>query len=366
MDKFIGIVLCIFLVSVAHAEDRVAAATISISSSSITYEGEIDWEGFNKVVSLYAEQNKKPALLKINSKGGEVLSGIAFGNWIREHRLSVEVTDYCFSSCANYIFPAGKRKILNPQAALYWHGGAFQKLKPDSELIATQSTENDQTSYQTRFEQAEQKFYKNLRVDANLPTYGQSASCWNRHRLNDYAGFFYSIGDMKKMGLTNISVKDGQWQPEVKRSSALNLFQVQPVKGKECDIKYQLQTSILYGTNSTQDIVDAIPLIMADGLANAMDKMDFFTLENMIFEQSSERLIFIKRLTDDSQRDEKFWTDERARLIADCKSGEGKGVTKLENFILSNSPLIETWHRYMSADKVVQELSVGKSDCITF
>ncbi|MGX9608655.1 hypothetical protein [Acinetobacter sp. T63] len=47
------------------------------------------------------------------------------GDLVYVHQLNVEVGQYCFSSCANYVFPAGKVKYLNWCSQLGWHGGAM-------------------------------------------------------------------------------------------------------------------------------------------------------------------------------------------------------------------------------------------------
>ena len=48
------------------------------------------------------------------------------GEWIFDHEIDVIVDEICFSSCANYIFTAGKNKIIEKDAIVGWHGSEQQ------------------------------------------------------------------------------------------------------------------------------------------------------------------------------------------------------------------------------------------------
>ena len=50
------------------------------------------------------------------------------GEWVFDHQLDVIVDELCFSSCANYIFTAGKNKIIGKDAIVGWHGSEQQDL----------------------------------------------------------------------------------------------------------------------------------------------------------------------------------------------------------------------------------------------
>ena len=67
-------------------------------------------------------------VLEITSDGGEVEAAILLGSWIFENQIDVSVTDYCLSSCANYVFSAGRKKIIQPGAIVAWHGN-YRHLK---------------------------------------------------------------------------------------------------------------------------------------------------------------------------------------------------------------------------------------------
>ncbi|QJR15087.1 hypothetical protein [Usitatibacter palustris] len=65
--------------------------------------------------------------LVINSSGGDGAAGLKFGRWVWEHKLDVEVQGLCVSACANYVFPAGQKKIICPGSLVLWHGSMEQK-----------------------------------------------------------------------------------------------------------------------------------------------------------------------------------------------------------------------------------------------
>ena len=64
--------------------------------------------------------------LQINSPGGDTRSGRELGKWVFDNRITLIVDEFCFSSCANYIFTAAPEKIIRPDAIVGWHGGEQQ------------------------------------------------------------------------------------------------------------------------------------------------------------------------------------------------------------------------------------------------
>jgi hypothetical protein len=81
-----------------------------------------DVDGF---ITAAAEKGIKQLL--ITSPGGTMLAGIKLGRWVMTNNAEVVVDKLCMSSCANYVFPAGSKKIIRPDSLVIWHGGAEQK-----------------------------------------------------------------------------------------------------------------------------------------------------------------------------------------------------------------------------------------------
>lgn len=64
--------------------------------------------------------------LVISSGGGDTVEGRHVGRWVRDRALVVEVDVICFSSCADYVFPAGRVRVIRADAFVGWHGNERQ------------------------------------------------------------------------------------------------------------------------------------------------------------------------------------------------------------------------------------------------
>lgn len=211
-----------------------------------------------------------PTKIFIKSGGGDAFAGIAIGHLIHEKQLDVEVIGRCHSSCANYLFPAGNRKVLNKNAIVMYHGNTLQanivKLLNELRLVDGDITklptdldlgikgkegsivlnppeatlteplkqvftylgwplEVNELAIQERWAKAEEQFYEKLGIDQKIGIYGQIREYQAIYESEKYDGFYYSIEDMKKMGIKNIHVKDRPWQPEL-NPDAKRLYKV--------------------------------------------------------------------------------------------------------------------------------------------
>ncbi len=63
------------------------------------------------------------ATIVLQSGGGDVDAALDMADRVLEKQATVVVYNVCFSSCANYLFPAGVRKIVLPHSFVGWHGG---------------------------------------------------------------------------------------------------------------------------------------------------------------------------------------------------------------------------------------------------
>jgi hypothetical protein len=64
--------------------------------------------------------------LVISSGGGDTVAGRHIGRWVLDMALVVEVDVICFSSCADYVFPAGRARVIRADAFVGWHGNERQ------------------------------------------------------------------------------------------------------------------------------------------------------------------------------------------------------------------------------------------------
>lgn len=97
-----------------------------VEGNVIYYLGHLTKALNNEVFRLY-EQNKAINLIAIQSKGGEVNTGLDLGLFLYSNGLNVRVDSFCLSSCANYVFTSARVKYVSSNALIAFHGGATSK-----------------------------------------------------------------------------------------------------------------------------------------------------------------------------------------------------------------------------------------------
>lgn len=228
----------------------------------IRYIGSIDQDRVEKAIALYQPGDR----LMIRSGGGDLHAGMMLGDFINKRRMTVEVLDFCISSCANYVFLAGERKILNPNSLVIFHGGPKQAnfgslmeaaYRDDAmpgtvfgregyeAIISTNDVrqavaaarargasrcEKDEVlnnagqceffGPQQRLQYIiflENELYSRINplMDKNIPYYGQVGQYEDIYLAYQYFGFYYDLDTLKRLNVENLEVKGGQWRPEV-------------------------------------------------------------------------------------------------------------------------------------------------------
>ena len=154
-------------------------------------------------------QGRRIQRLIISSDGGEVDAGIELGRWVFEHRLDVEVVDGCLSACANYVFPAGRRKLIRDGAVVAWHGSYRHLLETGlwTDDIAYRMRTYGEPEAQARRRAREQakrlarledRFFQDIGVDGRV--------CWIG-KLPPYEApnyYFLSADDMARFGIRDV------------------------------------------------------------------------------------------------------------------------------------------------------------------
>jgi hypothetical protein len=187
---------------------------ISVAGQNVRYVGQLTPEGLSRLNAVTDHQEIKS--LTIKSGGGEISIGIDFGNWVFDHQLDVIVDQGCFSSCANYVFPAGRKKTILPGAVVAWHGSALQQsfqteegarkelersYQREKKQVSKEQEEKDVKSLMANFTLYKQKqaaFYQKIGVDEYVTRIGQE----------EYGarGFYYlSVEDMERFGIKNVT-----------------------------------------------------------------------------------------------------------------------------------------------------------------
>lgn len=99
------------------------------------------------------------------------------GAWVHAHKLNVRVMEFCFCSCANYVFPAAVKKTVSNFAMVRYHGGPGGPLQIelDDALTATQRKAflDDIEKQRAQSGRREAEFYRTIGVRTDLSTLGQ-------------------------------------------------------------------------------------------------------------------------------------------------------------------------------------------------
>ena len=247
-----------------------SSAFIHLKDDALYYSGITDRHEYNHFVTAIESHNQPIRKIFITSLGGNTVYGKLFGAWIHENNVDVQVQEICFSSCANYIFPAGQNKYIESNSLVGWHGDVLsnigacsdsdETLKNLAEMIfrnlALESTEGEVTG--DEFErllnlslmaralerEIEKDFFINIGVDhriTNLPFYSNCANDIERQpsehekdidRHFEETGEFtrvlgdtFSIESMNFFGINNVFYLGGGRYPETRTTAEGEIIQ---------------------------------------------------------------------------------------------------------------------------------------------
>ena len=215
------------------------SATIIVEGSTIIFDGSIgpktDRDFFDAVNGKEDQINS----IHINSGGGITDEAMKIGEWIFDHEIDVVVDEICFSSCANYIFTAGKNKIIEKNAIVGWHGSEqqdpfiaagygitiaelharnYEELKEWGELPPGETKEDfvaTMLEMDAEDDGGEQRFLDAIGVNLYLMVYGFLPDQFDYYFSDDthFGGWTFSIEDMAKFGVDNVSYEGGGQYP---------------------------------------------------------------------------------------------------------------------------------------------------------
>jgi hypothetical protein len=192
--------------------------TVWITGDTIYYSGGLSKELNEKLFKLYAENSEQVKWVAITSKGGEMNTGLDLGSFIFNNKLSVKVDSYCMSSCANYVFTAGVKKVLSEHALIGYHGGASSTMFDTTQMDELPEPEKTEAKkqwqvYLSKTALYERTFFDKIGVQQKITTLGQEDKYQPLYG-EDYVGWSYSIEDFEKLGVRNILLDGPVWKPK--------------------------------------------------------------------------------------------------------------------------------------------------------
>ena len=151
--------------------------------------------------------------------------------WIHERDIDVVVDNWCFSSCANYIFTAAKNKTIKAGAIVGWHGsGTANRIHHPKEWIDSRGSSELETYAQRvarsgiaptdegRMEfiedlkddipievMEEREFLEEIGVSVEVMVYGILPEPYKKWSVSGNLGWAFSIEDMAKFGIDNVT-----------------------------------------------------------------------------------------------------------------------------------------------------------------
>ena len=109
----------LFFSFIFSLESLLAGQWELIDKNTLSLEGEITPEEYNNFIPYY---DKNINRLILNSGGGETLAALKIANKLMSQIDIVIVDGICGSSCANYLFTIGKKKIIKSNSLVGYHG----------------------------------------------------------------------------------------------------------------------------------------------------------------------------------------------------------------------------------------------------
>lgn len=208
-------------------------ATFSIRGSTLVMSGGINEGTYDDLLRAVGSRQDSIDTIQVKSVGGNVQEAIKIGIWVFDNKLDVVVDEVCFSSCADYIFPAGMNKTIKTDAIVGWHGGAQQyghiasglgitveKLLGDYydyeiQLTGETASAEDRQAYIDYILQglpaeiaAEQAFLAKVGLNLEALLYGILPDRFEEYYLNspiDTQGWTFPIQDMASIGFDNVT-----------------------------------------------------------------------------------------------------------------------------------------------------------------
>ncbi len=188
-----------------------ARAGLLLEADTVYYTGPVSAAQNRELFAKLAD--RKVGRLLITSTGGEVEAGIALGSWVFAHGIDIEVVKYCLSSCANYVFSAGRHKTIRPGAVVAWHGNYNHLVQTglwqdDIAARRERTGEDALTARQrvhaeaVRLARLEQDFFARIGVDEYLCWIGKQPP----YSVANY--YFLSTDDMARFGVQDVQAPD--------------------------------------------------------------------------------------------------------------------------------------------------------------
>lgn len=197
-------------------------AAAPASADEVRFFGKLTMKSVDEFIRL--NDDKPVTLLSIFSPGGILDGGIKLGRWVRHKNADVRVEFMCASACANYVFPAGRKKIIARDSLVMWHGGPqereFTEIVDELRRQAAQAMPPDADPYAkfavaklgrywsvTEYRALETGYFKEIGFDGTLVVLG------NQPVHYDTGWWTATVGVMEKYGIKDVEAPSDYGTP---------------------------------------------------------------------------------------------------------------------------------------------------------
>ena len=211
--------------------DEEAVAEISLEGNAVVYRGGIGPKSYERFLAVVRGKEDRIKTIIIESGGGDVIQGMDMGEWIYDNEVDVVVDTLCFSSCANYVFTAAKKKVIRENAIVGWHGSAQQETfiaqstgksvddvyRDMAREFLIEAGEANPTEAQIQAEAdifkeetaadvaREKRFLDKIGLSVNALVYGLMPARYASYVEMGLDGWTFTIADMDKLGIKGVS-----------------------------------------------------------------------------------------------------------------------------------------------------------------
>lgn len=174
-----------------------AQATVRRDGDAVVFNGQIH----ARSVASFLQLVQDPAVtrLVITSQGGIVAAALDMADAIHARGLDLEVPGACFSSCANYIFPAARNKLVAHPGAVAWHGTMAHVLHLQQQGL--QALDAAELEAARGLAAREANFYRRIGVDGFVGWFAKLPP------VNAEDSFYLSVADMERFGIRNVTLR---------------------------------------------------------------------------------------------------------------------------------------------------------------
>ncbi len=229
---------------------RAEPAQVQVQGDTVYYTGNLS-KASSKVfdAAVAGIARGQVTRMVISSGGGDTVEGRHVGRWVRDMGVIVEVDVICFSSCADYIFPAGRARVIRADAFVGWHGNertfhvqAARAGKRLEDLLAPYVPKDASPEQRAAFfkdfaettkvtQKDEADFYAKLGLNDAFAVCAVGDVLEKRPDYAGQIGWGFSLADMARFGLTHtVYLGDGVYE---KDSARFRQYLV-PISADEC------------------------------------------------------------------------------------------------------------------------------------